>query len=295
MKFKYNVGLSAKDLYHSLKERKYLTPQKATFRELEINIDSVSAHKGAYFQLYQGNLDILIIRGFLTHEEIKRLINRTERWPQKLIVKKSFGHTFGPTLVDSQNELEKYFQQSALFNDVLNSALGFDFTSRFVNIMANLGGIEKNQVHNPMVKAGSQFASTNIKFMQPYKGSLPIHCGMQFRHLFPEYKTIENYKDPKNQLSYFTVLQQPTRGGEIQLYNLLFDNTPLFTNPQLTRNYVASVKESKFYRPQIGDMFFFNGGQIWHRITQIRGMIPRISLSAFTAPNPEGNGIIYWS
>ena len=131
--------------------------------------------------------------------------------------------------------------------------------------------------------------------MHPYKGSLPIHCGMQFQDLYSECSNIGYYKDARNQLSYFIVIQYPEKGGELQLYDLLYSETPKFTDPQKVRNFVSKTTASKYYRPEVGDMFFFNGGQIWHRITQVRGGDPRISLSAFTAPTPDSKGLVYWT
>jgi hypothetical protein len=289
------VGRLIRDTRTRWQEWRLATPRQASFREVEVQWDQVQQVSGIYHEIFKGSVDVLQVHNFLSQEEIDGMLHRMHTWPAELLVTKPFGYTFGPTLLDSACNLRAYFELAQKYNGLLNEALGFDFRVRFIETMAALAGIDPVKVTNPQADGNGHFACTNIKIMHPYQGSLPIHCGMQFRDIFSEHRLMDAYKDPTNQLSYFVVLQYPDRGGELHVYNQRHCDTPQLRTPQQVRRYVASVPESTYYRPPVGTLFFFNGGQLWHRVTQIQGKRSRVSLSAFTAPVVEGQGLVYWS
>lgn len=183
---------------------------------------------------------------------------------------------------------------SGEFNQ-LASKWPVDIKGRHRYLLAGIGGVPEDAVDVIKNDSGQDFSYTNVKVMNPYSGSLPIHCGRQFKDLFSEYVLLDKVKNPENQLSYFTVLQYPWKGGDIQLYNLRYSDTPQFEDATQTRAYVRRAKGQQLLKPEPGTLFLFNGGEIWHRTTKIRGEKPRISLSAFTSRARNSENIILWT
>jgi len=48
-------------------------------------------------------------------------------------------------------------------------------------------------------------------------------------------------------------------------------------------------------RPQPGDLLMFYGGYIWHRVEDIEGNTPRITLGGFLNFSKDDKELYYWS
>jgi hypothetical protein len=148
---------------------------------------------------------------------------------------------------------------------------------------------------------------STIRIYPPKGGFIAAHCGNYFQQEFPDfYKHLGSQIEVKNQLSYFVTIQKPEKGGELTLFDLLWEEGQTKVDPNednelilpgnqkldITQN--GSLKRRKI-EPDAGDLLLFSGGRIWHRIEPIIGQIPRITLGGFLAYSEPTNKLFYWS
>jgi len=143
-----------------------------------------------------------------------------------------------------------------------------------------------------------------FRLFYPNKGGLHVHCGnlFQAQSLF-YYSLIKNDIDMNDQLSYFVVLQQSEQGGELTIYDMLWDkvkrkespeNNEFVIDDEGNHIYVENIK-SFAIKPQPGDILVFSGGPIWHRVEDIKGDNPRITFGGFLNFSNNNEELFYWS
>ena len=106
-----------------------------------------------------------------------------------------------------------------------------------------------------------------------------------------------------DQLSYFLMIQHPHSGGELTIYDLLWDTVKRKETME-NNDFVIDDNDNKIYikdtrkfavDPQPGDIVLFAGGPIWHRVEDIGGTIPRITLGGFLNFSKDNTELYYWS
>lgn len=106
-----------------------------------------------------------------------------------------------------------------------------------------------------------------------------------------------------DQLSYFVVLQQAESGGELTIYDMLWENVKRKESPE-NNDFVIDDNDKAIYltevknfavKPQPGDILIFSGGPIWHRVEDIKGNIPRITFGGFLNFSNDNKELYYWS
>jgi len=82
--------------------------------------------------------------------------------------------------------------------------------------------------------------------------------------------------EPNFQLSYLYVLQAPSKGGELEIYNRQGAEANTHNIGQFS---------CKVLSPHPGELLMFNAGQHWHRIRPCQGPTPRVVLGGFIRLN----------
>lgn len=244
-------------------------------------------------RLYFGDSDVLLVKNFMNPAEVQAFNERVKTHQPQVVVNKDFGPMYGATLIDSKTDLQEYFDKAEVFDRELNQLLGFDFKERFSNFFSKLAG------GTPVVlpqKDGRRYVPATIKFMQPGKGALPVHVGLEFYELFPELQHLYSLIYGTAQISYFVVLEYPQTGGEITLYNVRYPQ-PLNANfkSRGAKLHYVRTRPAQRIKPPVGTMFIFNGGQIWHKIEDFYGSGQRVTLAGFLNYSKDLNTIYYWS
>jgi hypothetical protein len=116
------------------------------------------------------------------------------------------------------------------------------------------------------------------------------------------YQAVESMKK-EGQLSFFIVMQQPESGGELTLYDMVWEhvngkdfpeNNEFVLDKNGSKVFLNDV-ESKKFNPEPGDLLIFYGGKIWHRVEPIMGTKPRITLGGFINFSDDKKKCFYWS
>jgi hypothetical protein len=152
--------------------------------------------------------------------------------------------------------------------------------------------------------AHAPVAAGTFRVFLPNKGGLHVHCGNLFQaQSMHYYSLIENNIDMDDQLSYFLVLQNSEQGGELTIYDMLWENVKRKETPE-ENNFVIDDNDKPIYltdvrsfvvKPKVGDILIFSGGPIWHRVENIKGSIPRMTLGGFLNFSKDDTELFYWS
>lgn len=274
--------------------RMYNTLNKREFRIAEADYtDLAQKDTDEFKRLYFEESDVLIVKNFLSPAEVTALLQRLKTSPPTVADPKPYGPTYGRTLIDTKNDLDGYFNDAAAFEPQLNQLMGFDFNNRFSTFFSKLAG---NTPVVPPQLNGRHYTPGTLKIMQPGKGALPVHVGLEFYTLFTELSHLYSLIYGTAQISYFIVLQYPEQGGEITLYDVRYPKpeNERFKSRRAKLHYVRT-RPAQRLKPPVGSMFIFNGGQIWHKIEDFYGSGERITFSGFLNYSKDLKTIYYWS
>ena len=149
--------------------------------------------------------------------------------------------------------------------------------------------------------SGQQMASLNTRILYAKKNGIDIHCENAFTHQL-EVDFLEWLKskvDLENAISFLLVLQKPESGGDLILFNQVWDQISMqlgHTSIEERHDLGGSifknrgVKEVSYRRISIepGDAVCFRAAQIWHAIDQVDGTKDRISIGCFIGKGKDG-------
>lgn len=208
------------------------------------------------------------------------------------------------TITDTGQMLDGYYSKLSQLNNYIsgNAALK-EFTETLDSFFKRVAtdyevSVPINKVKNSAVSPGT------FRLFYPNRGGLHVHCGnlFQAQSMF-YYSLIKNDIDMNDQLSYFVVLQQSEKGGELTLYDLLWDKAKRKENPE-NNDFIIDDSDNHLYvkdlrsfavKPAPGDILVFSGGPIWHRVEDIKGTVPRITFGGFLNFSKDNKELFYWS
>lgn len=272
-----------------------------------IEADQSADHPNLIGEILSGAIDGFVARGLFKQQEVEAVLQSLSQLNDDDWMKTPFGMNFPDpfaTINDKGLSLDKYYRKLGLLHQRMSTdaAIGSTF-QRLQQFISNVG--QEFNVSVPMngVKHAEVVPGT-FRFMLPNLGGLFIHCGNLFQtqsQFF--YSMLEGHVDMDNQLSYFIVLQNPEQGGELTLYDMLWKDVQEKDHPE-NNAYVIGRDGGRIYvddlrkvqvRPEVGDILIFHGGPIWHRVEDIVGDRPRVTLGGFLNFSHDRKSLFYWS
>lgn len=258
-------------------------------------------------QIKNRNLDGFIAKSLLSEEEVTSVVNFLSNLNEELYMQTPSGKIFPrpfAIITDIDEKLNEYKSYIEILNERKNSnaaiKLIFDKLDKYIKFCSS--GFK---VSNPVIKVNDVPVSEGtFRYLFKEKGGLYVHSGNYFQEqneFF--YSVIKNDIDMNDQLSYFIVLQNSEDGGELTLYDLIWEKGQTKDNPH-NNEFVFLKDGSKVYikdlsilklKPKAGDLLMFYGGYIWHRVEDIKGDTPRITLGGFLNFSKDGKELFYWS
>ncbi len=205
---------------------------------------------------------------------------------------------------DIEKQLEMYYNKLGVFNQYQKQFPVIELLT--TKLHRFFSGVAQNyRVSIPVNKIkDKEVAPGTFRLFYPGKGGLHVHCGnlFQAQSMF-YYSLIKNDIDMNDQLSYFLVLQQSEKGGELTIYDMLWDKVKRKESPE-NNEYVIDDEGKTIYvdalksfavKPKPGDILVFSGGPIWHRVEDIKGENPRITFGGFLNFSKNNKDLFYWS
>lgn len=260
--------------------------------------------------IYKKNKDGLLIKNVLTQSQVDQIlhhyhqdINREEVMVVGEV--ETYPRGFADYYENAQTgDMSTYYSSSAKYNAAFPEQFGVDIQGIVREVLQQLSGGRK--VSAPVSPDGQgAFLFAQFRNLYPAGRALPLHCENVFRHMYGHFyqDLVKSTSiDLDDQMSYFLVLQTSDLGGELTLYDILWEegqqmipfdamrqadgSTVNITDPALKRLVV---------NPQPGDMIIFRGGEIWHKVEAIRGQKGRMTLGGFLAYSNSSDEIHIWA
>ena len=263
--------------------------------------------------IYDRKIDGFLIRGVLDPEEIQCLLDGLdETAPNELTVLPN-GITLYPESFSQQDQkvgdpsenLRAYFQACALFRQRFLKRFGVSVEQRLQTVFDALAGGRRSNVPQGFGGVGS-FAPCSFRRLTSGLGRFNDHCGNLFHAEFPKfYEKLSPLVKIHDQLSFFVVLQQAQQGGELILFDALWDHVKIRSDGDAAhllgedgRTYELndpSKVRRQLINPKPGDLIIFGGGHIWHRVETVEGPRDRITLGGFLANSNDDQSIYFWT
>ena len=262
---------------------------------LDLQFDEVSNHPDAIERIYAGTLDGISIRGVFTEEEVATGVLRAREHSKEF---NDYGKQifFGTAIVGADDDRADYYAAAPIINDRLDSLFDVDFVGRIGQVLSAVGAGRPASV--PSEEGRGDYVPITIRFLPPDGGVMHAHTANEFCNAWGSYEHLREIARMWNSLSYFVVGQKPDTGGELVLYDLMWDDTPEDVRA-LPMSEERDALLERFGRTpidlEVGDMILFTGGRIWHRVEPVFGTQERVTIGGFAALSQDEEQVYFWS
>ena len=276
-----------------------------------LNINELMKYPDSLKNIYHRNIDGFLIKNVLSQEQVKLIVESLPKVDStKKILRREveiyprgFAAYFDNAESDPISDLNKYFEDGKNYRQEFVNYFGIDFEAILIDAFRQISGGREVQV-SPGFNNHGCFTSSQIRRFYPDQGALPVHCGNVFQHMYQDfYDELSKTARIQNQMSYFVLLQKPQSGGELVLYDILweegqqmkpFEEMVLSDGTVINPVTNDSIKKM-FINPEPGDMVIFMGGKIWHKVQDVKGTNDRISIGGFFTFSNDDKRVLFWA
>lgn len=298
-----------------LNQKKWKNFELNKFNIIEIDSKSLFEYPDAIKQIYNYEIDGLIVKQAFSNQEMLNVKNNLEQ------AEYSNTYSWFGSAID-MHTAKKISKSQRLNLDVvikqfiknLNDIFTDKCTTKINNILNQISTtipVASIEAH----RQGFLNIPASFKVLHPGKGGFSSHTDNEYFEVTPDYDKLKPNLDLPSVLSYFVVINKAEQGGELVLHHLLQEETPseLYEKPyvnsipedtskELARiPYLSVLRDAYLERfPQecvqaeIGDMVIFNSSKIWHSVSNIQGQKSRITFGGFLAKSKHENKVFYF-
>jgi len=275
-------------------------------KAVDISVPEAASYANAIEDLYNGTIDVLVLRGALPAEVLGPAGARldgdgADSWtrpnqknPADDI--RMLGMPATPTYTSPTGPSpDAYFDQAAWTRENAPRIFGggWDAVGDIERMLGRFSG------GRPVVLP----SRADGKVFQPFTvRRLPDGTGISLHHdyHFPLalYDELRAASDTSTLISFFVTVQQPEAGGELTVYPITADepNPPKLPNgwawdvPAVEARYPGQA-----FTMGTGDLFLFAAGRCLHRVNPVVGPKARITMGGFLSLSAARDRVLYWS
>jgi hypothetical protein len=265
-------------------DRGVLTSKLASDSWLDLDAKSVTHYSDGVNRIYKGEIEGMLIRGLFSQEEmlhVKHKLDRKQDTRSSVI----YGEIIGSILVAKGKEKSDYFRNADILRIELEDIFETPFEATVEAILSKMSG--ERTVELPR-ENNRTYTPATIRFVYPNRG-IPLHKGNEFL-ADSAYDRLKQIAKMTDSLSYFIVIDKPEKGGELVIYDPPPDQ---LTNAK--KDLDLEKCQKRYINPSIGDLVLFQGGSIWHEVSEVQGTKERITIGGFLAISKCDRKIFYWS
>ena len=202
-----------------------------------------------------------------------------------------YGRMYARTLVGVGHQLDRYFDDAQVFKEECDRLFEpeYNFQSSLENLLKKISG--DCLVSVPQGPLGQFYSPLTIRWIDP-GGAIAPHCeSLYFEAKRPEFEYLHQLAEEKTQFSFFMPMALPEAGGNLMLYDVDWEASELQTS--LAR--VKSQTDTTQVKVDVGDLIIFDAGRIWHSVSQVEGINPRMTIGGFICFSQDERTVYYFS
>jgi hypothetical protein len=247
--------------------------------------ESIGDYPDGISQIYEGKIDGMLIKGVFQKSEMLKVKHKLEGKNDQEDV--HFGKMLGAILTDKQTDRNKYFNSSALVTPELDDIFERSVESVIGGVLSKISGGRIVEV--PRENDDSVYIPATVRFVEPNTGGIRVHKGNDFLDI-AGWQYLNQIAKTLDSLSYFLVVEKGEQGGDLVLYEPPTDQllTP-------TKDLELEKCQAIHISPDVGDMIVFRGGNIVHKVSDVKGSTTRITIGGFLAISKDDKKVFYWS
>lgn len=254
-----------------------------------------------YEDVFTGKLDYLIIKDFISKDELKKFHQKISillSENKSVLESKKTGFFLGKSILGSK-DLSEYFEIAKTYNKTEPEILGFSFIERLRAVLNKIS--DTPSVKIPVSATGKDYLGSSIRILEPDKAAFPAHTDKYVHDIAEEARELNSMISSENIISFFAVLKNPEKGGRLFLFNKLYKDTSADVLNNLTFGDFSEVQKYIYKHEAIevplqeGDLILFDAGQRWHLVEPIYGAQQRITVGCFTSYSKGRDAIYIWS
>ncbi|MFN8019808.1 MAG: hypothetical protein U0P45_17070 [Acidimicrobiales bacterium] len=257
----------------------------------DVSVADLDAHPDGFAQVHRGDHDGFLIRGVLTPDEAAAF---TDRALAAELHANVGGRLLGTSLLGLPDRVG-YLAAAEGTRRRLDELFGFSFEERVEDVLRRVGG--GRPVGLP-AEDGRSYLPATVRVLDALAGGYRAHTGNEFVESYESYDHLRSIARTTDALSYFVLTQRPDEGGELIMYDLAWTETP----DGFDREFMSPLRDARleaypkaYLDPGPGDMILFNGGRIWHKVADVVGDRPRVTVGGFATLSGPGDRIYYWN
>jgi hapalindole-type alkaloid chlorinase len=274
-------------------------------RCIDVGINNATPLANAIEDLYEGSLDVLVVRGALPSAPLAGVADSFERgelapaWTRPNAVMPAediqvLGTAATPTYSSPQGpSLDAYLGNAGWYGTAPLFGDTFDPTAEIGRALSRFSGGRPVKILQSVDRRS--FAPFTVRRLTHGKG-IGLHHDLHLS--LRMFEDVAPQLDTRTLISYVFTLQGPEAGGELVVYNL----SPATPDPPKMPNgfsWDLSAVEARFGSEKIatraGDLFLFASARCLHRVAPVAGSRARVTMGGFLALNKGRSDVLYWS
>tara|TARA_B100001250_G_scaffold77249_1_gene63331 strand:- start:5802 stop:6650 length:849 start_codon:yes stop_codon:yes gene_type:complete len=240
--------------------------------------------------------DGIILRNWINENTLLDVLSKINDFPDPF--PSPFGSVLGYPLNGAQTpDLTTYLSHVYKTEKLFSNIWGFDLKNKLRDTFQKLSP-------NYNVKLAQQKENDYIygtfRIMNPGKGALKAHTGNEFYEFNKDLGMhhLDQIAKILDSMSYFILLQNPTKGGELVLFDLNWHSTPQHffgfdSGLRSDKDFEKIKRQDVILNP--GDLIIFRGGDIWHKIMPNEGNKDRVTFGGWIAPSKISKEYYFWA
>jgi hapalindole-type alkaloid chlorinase len=278
-------------------------------RSAEVNAADLSGAQDAIAQMYEDQLDVLIVRRALDAAPLSAAGERLDRddadpgWarpnvrmPVEDIQILGTDTPATPTYTAPTGaSLEAYLDSAEKHRQEGQGVFGADFdaASSITRLLERFSSGKPVEIAR--ADDGRQYVPFTVRRLVDGK-----QIGLHHDYHYPLalYRQLAPKLDTRTLVSYVAVMRKPDAGGELCVYAVTPDtpNPPKLANGfQWDLDAVEKGYDSQSFTLEAGDFFLLASGRCLHRIAPIKGPRARVTMGGFLALSKDRDRVYFWS
>jgi hapalindole-type alkaloid chlorinase len=278
-------------------------------RSAEVNAADLSGAQDAIAQMYEDQLDVLIVRRALDAAPLSAAGERLDRddadpgWarpnvrmPVEDIQILGTDTPATPTYTAPTGaSLEAYLDSAEKHRQEGQGVFGADFdaASSITRLLERFSSGKPVEIAR--ADDGRQYVPFTVRRLVDGK-----QIGLHHDYHYPLalYRQLAPKLDTRTLVSYVAVMRKPDAGGELCVYAVTPDtpNPPKLANGfQWDLDAVEKGYDSQTFTLEAGDFFLLASGRCLHRIAPIKGPRARVTMGGFLALSKDRDRVYFWS